>query len=420
MLIFKFGGASVKDAAGIRNVASILELYKNTSLLIVISAMGKTTNALELVVDSYFHEKNNTDEKLLTVENYHLEIIHELFSDASHKVFSDVENYFSKIREILLTPCSGDFDYEYDRIVSFGEKISSCILSHYLNSCGKTNQWVDITSVIITDNEFRNARVNWEKTKINSLNILKPLLENQGVCVVQGFIGRSENGQVTTLGREGSDYTAAILAHCLDAESVTIWKDVQGVLNADPKIFKETHFIEKLSYRDAVEMAYYGASVIHPKTIKPLENKKIPLWVKSFFKPEMPGTLIQEEKVMLPAPVYIIKENQILLSVFPTNFSFIAEDNLRDIFALLTKHRISINLMQNTAVSFSLVFDNHAEKINLLISELSQQFQVKYNEGLQLISVRHYNEESIQKILQNKKVLLEQKTRFTAQFVVKN
>ncbi len=420
MEVFKFGGASVKDAASFRNAVRILEHFHDKHIVIVISAMGKTTNALEHLVRSFFHKDKEPESELNEIIKYHKTIIGELFPDKAHPVYADVEQLFDNLKAIFSGPPSSDFDYEYDRIVTYGEMISSKILSHYFNLRGIQNTWFDITRVLITDNEFRNAKVNWQITSEKVKALFIPVIKQSRITVLQGFIGRSENNHIVTLGREGSDYSAAIIAYCIDADSVTIWKDVAGVLNADPKYFADTQIIKKLAYCDAVELAYYGASVIHPKTIKPLENKRIPLFVKSFTNPKADGTIIQSAPVKLPLPVNIFKVNQVLISIYPNDFSFIAEENLRDIFSILTNNKASINLMQNTAISFSLVIDYNPEKLEILIENLKKQFKVRYNTGLELITIRNFDQPTIEKITGGKEILLEQKTRSTAQYVVRS
>ncbi len=420
MEVFKFGGASVKDAASIKNVPHILEHFKNKKIVVVISAMGKTTNALEQLVRSYFTKQDDTQAHLQKIKDFHFTIIRELFPEENHPVYADINQLFDKLKKTITQPPDANFDYQYDRIVHYGEVISSKILWHYLNYSGIQAAWMDITKVLITNNEFRNAKVNWQKTHEQIQKQLVPIIDNNRITVLQGFIGKSGNGNVVTLGREGSDYSAAIVAYCTDAESVTIWKDVDGVLNADPKYFADTQIIQQISYADAVEMAYYGASVIHPKTIKPLENKNIPLYVKPFAHPSANGTIIQNTPVRLPIPVNIFKTNQVLISIYPNDFSFIAEENMRDIFSLFAELKISINLMQNTAISFSLVIDHQPDKLDSLICGLQKFFKVRYNTGLELITIRNFNEVTIKKILNGKKILLEQKTRYNAQFVVRN
>jgi len=420
MEVFKFGGASIKDAVSIKNVPVVLEHFKNKKIVVIISAMGKTTNALEQLLRSYFNRQEDTPSHLQNIKDFHFTIIKELFPEENHPVYADINQLFDKMEKAIAQPPDANFDYQYDRIVHFGEVISSKILWHFLNYSGIQAAWMDITNVLVTNNEFRNAKVNWQKTHEQIQKHLVPVIDSNPITVLQGFIGKSETGSVVTLGREGSDYSAAIIAYCTDAESVTIWKDVDGVLNADPKFFADTQIIENISYADAVEMAYYGASVIHPKTIKPLENKNIPLYVKPFANPSAAGTAIQSIPAKLPIPVNIFKTNQVLISIYPNDFSFIAEENLRDIFSLFADLKISINLMQNTAISFSVVIDYHLEKLDSLIGGLQKYFKVRYNTGLELITIRNFNEATIKKILGGKKILLEQKTRYNAQFVVRN
>lgn len=420
MEVFKFGGASIKDAVSIKNVPVVLEHFKNKKIVVIISAMGKTTNALEQLLRSYFNRQEDTPSHLQNIKDFHFTIIKELFPEENHPVYADINQLFDKMEKAIAQPPDANFDYQYDRIVHFGEVISSKILWHFLNYSGIQAAWMDITNVLVTNNEFRNAKVNWQKTHEQIQKHLVPVIDSNPITVLQGFIGKSETGSVVTLGREGSDYSAAIIAYCTDAESVTIWKDVDGVLNADPKFFADTQIIENISYADAVEMAYYGASVIHPKTIKPLENKNIPLYVKPFANPSAAGTAILSIPAKLPIPVNIFKTNQVLISIYPNDFSFIAEENLRDIFSLFADLKISINLMQNTAISFSVVIDYHLEKLDSLIGGLQKYFKVRYNTGLELITIRNFNEATIKKILGGKKILLEQKTRYNAQFVVRN
>lgn len=420
MDIYKFGGASVKDALSFHSIPHIIRQSGKHDLVIVISAMGKTTNALERLTRAFFNCKKETAPEFDQIRHYHFSVIGELFPDASHPVHHEVTRLFDEMLGIITGVPGENFDFEYDRIVSYGEMLSSKILSHYLNDSGITNSWFDITRVLITNDDFRHADVIWPETLNNIHKLLIPAMHQNGMIVTQGFIGRSGTGQVVTLGREGSDYSAAILAFCLEAESVTIWKDVEGVLNADPRYFSQTQVIEQLSYNDAVELAYYGASVIHPKTIKPLQNKKIPLFVRSFANPLKKGSVITEALVKLPLPVFIYKFDQVLVSIYPGDFSFIGEENLRDIFSMFAARKTTINLMQNTAISFSLVVDNEPDKLSGLINDLQQQFKVRYNLGLELITIRNFDQKTIDQIISGKEILLEQKTRFTAQIVVRN
>ncbi len=418
MKIFKFGGASVKDADSVKNVANVLNLYNNDKIAVVVSAMGKMTNALERVLHAYYYGTGKIDEEFCNIKEYHMSIVYVLFPDEKNQIFSELENIFSLLRTRLSLPNSENFDYEYDQIVSVGEIISSKILSAYLNTTGIANRWIDARSVIRTDNTYRDARIDWEKTVelVNdSMNFHK-----ERVYVTQGFIGSTAENITTTLGREGSDFSAAILAYSLEAEKVAIWKDVPGVLNADPKYFDDTVKLDQLSYHDAIELAYYGASVIHPKTIKPLQNKRIPLWVKSFLNPKEKGTVIQNDKDGLQIPSFIFKMNQVLITISARDFSFIAEQNLGDIFHELSRLRVRINVMQNTALSFSICVDWDDRKIPELIKSLESEYMIKYNRGLELVTIRHYDQETIGRVTVNKEILLEEKTRNTIQMVMRD
>ncbi len=420
MKVFKFGGASVKDAPSFANIIRVLKLFENQQLFIVISAMGKMTNAFEKLHSAYF-DNINTMGIFDEIYTYHINIARELFLDSSETVFSGLENLFDEIKSKLNTPPSKNYNFEYDRLVCYGELLSSHILSCYLNKNGFSNCVVDARSIIRTDANYREARVDWEKTPLLVKAAFDSVLESgKKIAVSQGFIGATAHNYTTTLGREGSDFTAAVVAFSLKAEDVTIWKDVPGVLNADPKQFSDTKKIDRLSYLDAIELAYYGATVIHPKTIKPLENAKIPLYVKSFLNPEGTGTVIEhfftEKK---PIPCFIFKTNQILISIQPRDFSFIAEQNISNIFQSLARYNIKANLMQNSAVSFSVCTDYDNYKTLRLIEELKKDFKVYYNTDLELVTIRHYNDSTIAKVVDGKKVLLEQKSRNTAQMILK-
>lgn len=422
MLVFKFGGASVKNADAVRNIVEILRFYKDKSLVVVISAMGKTTNALENVVNAKYYNQSELEKALNIVEEYHLEIMNCLFSDKNHKVFAEIDKLFTALKEQSYGIVSNNYDYEYDQIVSYGELLSTVIVSNYINSVGIENTWQDIRDFVKTDNTYREAKVDWKVSGYLFNKFMYPQLNGvtSKIMITQGFIGGTTDNYTTTLGREGSDYTAAIIAHLLDAESVTIWKDVPGLLNADPKYFSKTVKIDEISYLDTIELSYYGATIIHPKTIKPLQNKNISLHVKSFIEPMQVGTVITEkvekDKII---PSYIFKVNQMLLTIMPKDFSFIAEDNLSTIFGTFAKHNVKIHLMQNSAISFSVCIDNDDKKALLLIEELQKDYKIKYNTGLELITIRHYNQDTIDNVLEDKIILLEQKSRLTAQLVVK-
>lgn len=419
MQVFKFGGASVKDAMSVKNVAALLQLHAKAPTVIVVSAMGKTTNALEALVSAYLTQ----DEQVMTIyseiRQFHFAIAEALF-DGQNPVFDELENVFVELLWSIEDAPSGTYSYHYDQIVSQGEILSTKIVSAYLAAYGLTNTWFDARNVIQTDNTYREGKVDYELSGTLAKTQLLPVLQKFGFVVTQGFIGGTSENFTTTLGREGSDYTAALLAYFLDAERVVIWKDVPGVLNADPKFFKNTKKINELSYHDAIELTYFGASVIHPKTIKPLQNKNIPLYVKSFLQPDEEGTVIGEGGHRNAVTSYIFKDNQILLSIMPKDFSFIAEDNLSDIFHLFSKYTIHVHLMQNSAISFSVCTDNDEQKLEQLLPELQQNYKVLYNTNVQLMTVRNYDPEIIVKLSENKTVLLEQRSRNVHQMVLKN
>ncbi|WP_316815217.1 aspartate kinase [Pedobacter nyackensis] len=419
MKIYKFGGASVKDAEGVKNVSSIIQKHKGNELLIVVSAMGKITNKLEELTTAYLHGQEDVQQIFEEVKQYHFNILNQLFPDHNHPVFNDIINTFVEIDWLLEDEPEDAPDYIYDQIVSIGELVSTKIIAAYLSTQNSNVKWVDARNFVHTDNTYREGLVNWEKTEAEIQKNLAPVLKDN-IVVTQGFIGSTSENFTTTLGREGSDYSAAIFSACLDAESVTIWKDVPGVLNADPKWFDETERIPQLSYHDAIELAYYGATVIHPKTIKPIQNKNIPLYVRSFLHPDAPGTDITDVKNHLPVPSFIFKVNQVLLSIFPKDFSFIIEENLSDIFSLFHKHRVKINTMLNSAISFSISFDYDAKKLDKLMTDLSKDYKVKYNTGVELVTIRYYNQETIDRVTVNKSILLEVKSRNTCQVVMRD
>jgi aspartate kinase len=419
MEVYKFGGASVVNAQAIKNLAEIIKKSAQTNPLIVISAMGKTTNKLEELSNAYIFGQDNSHDLLEDIKTYHFDIIAELFTDHQHPVYNDVANSFVEIEWLLEDEANDAPDYIYDQIVSIGELLSTKIVAAYLNANGTAASWVDARNFIKTDNTYREGKVEWDKTLAEIQKHLKPVLE-KGIAVTQGFIGSTSENFTTTLGREGSDYSAAIFSACLDATAVTIWKDVPGVLNADPKWFDQTERIPQLSYHDAIELTYYGATVIHPKTIKPLQNKNIPLYVRSFLHPEGEGTQINGENSPLPVPSFIFKVNQVLISIFPKDFSFIIEENLSDIFNLFHQHKVKVNTMLNSAISFSVSVDHDEEKISNLIAELSVLYKVKYNKGLELVTIRYYNQDTINRVTVNKDILLEVKSRHTCQMVMKD
>jgi aspartate kinase len=422
MKIFKFGGASVKDAKAVRNVAGILKGFPEEQLIVVISAMGKTTNALERLTDAYFFKKENPEIILEEIRKFHSDILTDLFPDKNHPVYTDVHNTLVELEWVIEESMTHSYDCTYDQIVSVGEMLSTKILSAYLSSEQLKNKWWDVRDFIKTDNTYREAKVDWELTEQMIREELIPVFENktEQVIITQGFIGVTSENFTTTLGREGSDFTAAILAWCTNAESVTIWKDVPGVLNADPKWFDETRLIPQLTYQDAIELTYYGATVIHPKTIKPLQNKKIPLYVRSFVAPEKEGTKIHEQQVHLPVPCFIFKVDQVLLSISPKDFSFIVEENLGDIFELFAKHRVKMNVMLNSAISFSVSVDNDHKKLPGLLEQLRENYRVLYNEDVELVTIRYYDQPTIDRVTAGKQIFLEVKSRYTVQVVMKN
>lgn len=416
MKVFKFGGASVNSTQAVRNMADIVGSHADGPLVIVVSAMGKTTNKLEQLVPGV---RPAAEHPILLeeVKDYHWQMVRELFPDPQHPVYTAVGQLFTQLeRQVSTAPT--DYNYDYDQTVSFGELVSTTIVSHYLNSIGLTNRWMDVREVLRTDCHYREGIVDFAATQERAAQIRKTL-EECPMAVTQGFIAGTGDGHTTTLGREGSDYSASILSYCLGAESMTIWKDVPGFLNADPKFFPNTVKIEQIPYNEAIELAYYGASVIHPKTVKPIQNKGIPLFIRSFLDPQAEGSAIGPFRGIRPlTPLYIFKNNQVLISIQPKDFSFIAEDNMQAIFAVLAELNIKANMMQNSALSFSLCIDDNAVLLNLLRQRISPQFQLRYNRGLQLITIRYYTQEIIDRIVAGRPVLLQQRSRLTTQLLV--
>ncbi|GAB2687162.1 aspartate kinase [Mucilaginibacter koreensis] len=418
MQVFKFGGASVKDAAGVINLAEIIKLYPQEQLLVVVSAMGKTTNALEKLTDAYVTQAGNTTALFQEIKDYHLNIVSELFADL-HPVFDELENTFVEIDWMLEDEPHDDYDFIYDQLVSIGELLSTRIVNAYLNQSGITSRWMDVRGYVHTDNTYREGVVDWDKTCTSIQQDIPAMLE-QGVVVTQGFLGGTSENFTTTLGREGSDYTASIFAACLQASAVTTWKDVPGVLNADPKYFSDTIKFDALSYNEAIEMTYYGATIIHPKTIKPLSDAGIPLLVKSFAQPTELGTRIEgNQYIKFEKPVIILKQNQVLLSITARNQAFVSEQHLSTLTGLLAKHHLKINALQLSALSISVCFDDHATRLKALLNDLQIDFNCRYNQSLQLITLRHYQPETLTQFTSGKTVLLEQLSRSTAQMVLK-
>jgi aspartate kinase len=416
MKVFKFGGASVKNAQGVINVKNIISLYHNENLVVVISAMGKTTNLMESVLHCWYHNHKELESKLTQLEDYHLAIIHEL-DNQEQTIYKKVQPLFHQLRTIVADSPSDSFDYEYDRIVPIGEYLSTTIVSAYLNLNNFPNQLLDASEMIRTDNCFREGQVDW----ITSSQLIQETFSKypDKLKITQGFIGGTIEKNTVTLGREGSDYTAAIIAYSIDATDVTIWKDVAGLLNADPKLFPDAVKLDEIPYEEAIELSYYGATIIHPKTLKPLQNKQIPLYVKSFENPLDEGSVIANVNPISYIPSYIFKRDQILFSVYPKDFSFIDVNSLSEIFLLLSENHIKINVMQNSALSFSICFDHDSKKLDILIQGLTNKYKIKYNEQVELITIRHYTDEAIEKVIGNKKIFVEQKNRTTLQAVVR-
>ena len=415
MKVFKFGGASIKSANAIKNVAKILNSQDLSNCLLVISAMGKMTNAFEKITDAYF---NNDQEKLTEsidfTSNFHFKIINNLFAE-NHVIHQKTTVLFEQLVRFLTQNTSRNYDYLYDQIVSYGELLSTTIVSDYLNEIKIYNNWLDVREIIITDAVFRDAKVNWQETEKR----IKMKIDSSKLAIVQGFIGADLNGNTTTLGREGSDFTAGIFAYCLDAESLTIWKDVLGVLNADPKEFKEVQLLEHISYEETIEMAFYGASVIHPKTIKPIQNKKIPLIVRSFKNLNSPGTKVSEGVTLEPTiPCLIVKKNQVLVSISSLDFSFIVEENISDIFKLFHKYQLKVNLIQNSAISFSVCVDNNLNHFDLFYNEIKNMYKVSFVKNVDLFTVRHFTENSLEGIYKLGTSLVTQINKNTAQIII--
>jgi aspartate kinase len=423
MRVFKFGGASVKNATAVKNVADILKKYPDEDLVMVLSAMGKTTNGLEKVVKSYFFEDGQTEFHLDTIKAYHYSLTEELFTDRNQPVYQALKGLFTNLENYISEPHGDDFDLEYDQIVSFGELLSTCIMHHYLTVAGISNKLFDVRHLIKTDNNFREGSVDWNITPQIIQENIAPLFKQPShqIALTQGFLGSSPEGLTTTLGREGSDFTAAILAYSLNATEMVIWKDVPGLLNADPKYFDDPIKIDTLSFREAIELSYYGATIIHPKTIKPLQNKHIALRIKSFLDPDADGTIICEDFTddsLIPS--FIFKVDQLLISILAKDFSFIAEQNLEHIFGIFARFGLKIHMMQNSAISFSVCVDNDPIRTPKVLEELKKDYRIRYNEGVELATIRHYNKETIERVLVGKKVFMEQRSRVTLQMVVRD
>jgi len=413
--VFKFGGASVKDADGVRNLKKILDIYKNETLIVVISAMGKMTNQLEKVLEAWYYAPETLKSNFETVKNFHLDIAKQL-ENKPEEITSVLYPILDNLFEILSGENSNHYDKDYDHIVSFGEYLSTKLISTYLSLNGYHHEFACAIHLVKTDDSYREGKVNWKETE---KAIQRFVTENHNKTIItQGFIGGTLSNEITTLGREGSDFSAAIFAYCLNAKDVTIWKDVPGLLNADPKFYPNAVKLDEISYQEAIELAYYGATIIHPKTIKPLQNKHIPLFVKSFLYPSNEGSIIADVEPPEYISSYIFKTEQILLSIFPKDFSFIDADNLTKIFSYISKNKLKINLMQNSAVSFTICMDNKPNRFANLLKDLQEEFYVKYNMNKKLITIRHYTQKSINEVIENQPILLEQKSRSTLQVVI--
>ena len=416
MIVYKFGGASIKDAGGIRNLKEIVTTVKD-NLVIVVSAFGKTTNALEKVLKTWIAGDESYKELLDEIYNYHLSVAEEL-SPAADSAKSKIDNSFAKLEEYLRSTKKSEYDYEYDQVVSYGEIWSTIIVAAFLKNSGLKAEWIDIRGNLITDDRFRDADILWNESTARVKNVFS--FKGTNIYVTQGFIGSTISGQTTTLGREGSDYTAALLANMLDAERVVVWKDVPGLLNADPKWLSDATRLEEVSYREAVEMTFSGAKVIHPKTIKPLHNKSIPLHVKSFLVPEEAGTIIKSDTALKHGlPVFVKKENQMMISILPKDFSFAMGENLSRIFYLFIRHGIKVNIVEASAISIDVCIDDDRTRIESLIDDLKEEFTAAYNDNVEMLSIRHYTPEAIERMTIGREILLEQRTRNSVRFVVR-
>lgn len=415
MRVFKFGGASIKDADSIKNMVEVLKQTGHNNTLLVISAMGKTTNAMEAIVNAYFEDKSAIAGKITDTVDYHTAVMKDLFPHPQHRIYKDVKALIDEVNGFLAWNKSPNYNFVYDQVVGYGELISTTIVSAYLQEIGLKNNWLDVRNYIKTDTNYRDATINWEKTQEQITTIDKSILN-----ITQGFLGSDNNNFTTTLGREGSDYSAAILAYCLNADSVTIWKDVPGVLNADPRHFKETQLLNNISYREAIELAFYGASVIHPKTLQPLQKKEIPLHVKSFINPKDKGTTVGKGVGIEPnVPCFIVKKNQVLMKLSSLDFSFIVEDSISQLFKLFHEHKMKVDLIQNSAISFSVCVDNKFGGLTALLNELKSKYKVVHHENVSLYTIRHFNAKALASLQNGHEILLEQRGKETVQLVVK-
>jgi len=421
MKVFKFGGASINSVERIQNVGKILEEYKGEKILIIISAMGKTTNALEKVVDAFFDSRNDDALKLFEqVKEQHLNMLKYLTTLRWQEAENHLKDFFTEIEWLLHDKPVRDYDYYYDQVVCSGELLSTSIMSDYLNEKGIKNKWIDVRDIVRTDDTFRDATIDWPYTQQKVTSIIEPLFNNFDIVLTQGFIGATDENESTTLGREGSDYSAAIFANLLNAESQTIWKDVEGVMNADPKQFADAKFIDALSYNEVIEMAYYGAQVIHPKTIKPLQNKNIPLHVRCFLQPQLAGTVISSKPVHNLPPVIVVKDKQVLLELNSKDFSFVGEEYVSRLYELFAAIKIRPNLMQNGAISLLCCLDDKPDKIEKLALAASEIFDVQVKKNLTLLTIRHYTREKFDELTKDKIILLTQRTTETIQALMQS
>jgi aspartate kinase len=419
ILVYKFGGASIKDVEGIRNVAGILKQHTGKKIVVVISASGKTTNHLEVVMNTHFNQTDGIEAALAVVKDHHKMLMDGLFSPHD-AIYDEVAALYSEISWITAPPRSKDYDFIYDQLVSLGELLSTRIVAAYLNRSELPTQWIDARSIIRTDDTYRESQIDWDVTQENIDTSVKPNLEQGAFVLTQGFIGSTADGYTTTLGREGSDFTAAILSFCLDAEKMIIWKDVEGVLTGDPRLFKNVQKLPWLSYKEAIEMTYYGASVIHPKTIKPLQNKNIPLYVQSFLQPDIDGTYIGPDVEEHYPPIVILDRNQTLLHIATRDFSFVVEHHMARLFKVFADLRIFINMMRNTAISFTVCVPNIPDRIQRLKEILEDEYSVTVEEDLELLTIRHYEEEVLKSMTKGKIILMEERLRNTVQLVIKD
>lgn len=414
MRVFKFGGASVKDAKGVKNLASIVKKYIDKPLIVVASAMGKSTNLLEKIADSSYENNTISEKELDELYLFHLSIAKELFVE-EHEIFEEIDSYLKNLRSNLNDLSDSSFDFYYDQVVSFGELLSTRIIHYYLLGEGIANKWIHAGEIIKTNSNYREGKIDWDRSKKAAKSYS---INTDELLLTQGFLGQCDEGYITTLGREGSDYTAAILAYVFNADEVVIWKDVPGMLNADPRIFPNAKKLKEISFKEAIELSYFGATVIHPKTLQPLKEKDLPLYIKSFEDSKEEGSKISSnEEFDRSIASYILKKKQILISISPPDLTFVVEENLSHIFSVFSENKVKIHLMQNSALNFSVCVDDDKRKIGKLIKALNKEYRVLFNDGLSLLTVRHYNEELLEELLRGKEVLLEQKTRFTARFV---